>query len=70
MAAIVTTLLCVPAAALVAWFCSSLLDIPVRELVTFGERVYPLVGLVLLWLLGFLPALAYSAIVLPWRSRD
>ena len=70
MAAIVTTLLCVPAGALLAWFCSGALDIPVRSFVTFGERVYPVVGLALLWLLGYVPALAYSAFVLPWAPRD
>ncbi len=70
MAAIVTTLLCVPAGALLAWFFSGALDIPVRGFVTFGERVYPVVGLALLWLLFFLPALAYAAVFLPWRQRD
>ena len=64
MAAIVATLW-FPAGALVAGLASVLLDFPIRIVVTFGDRIHAAAGLVLWWLIVFLPALAYSAVFMP-----
>jgi hypothetical protein len=59
-----------PPAALLAWFCSVLFDFPIRAAVTFGDRIHALPGVVLWWLIVFLPALAYSAVLLPSWLED
>lgn len=64
MAAIVATLWFPPGAALL-WLGGALLGVPIRVLVTFGDRLHAAVGLVLWWLIVFLPALAYSAVFMP-----
>jgi len=64
MAAIVATLW-FPVAALIAGLASVLLDIPIRVVVTFGDRIHAAAGLVLWWLILWLPALAYSAVFMP-----
>jgi hypothetical protein len=64
MAAIVATI-CFPVAALIAGLASVLLDFPIRIPVTFGDRIHAAAGLVLWWLILFLPALAYSAVFMP-----
>jgi hypothetical protein len=65
MAAIVTTLMCGPVGALLAWFCFAVLDISLHAFVTFGGALNGFQGLLVWWALGFLPALAYAAYVLP-----
>ena len=69
MAAIVTTLLCVPAGALLA-AALFLADIPLRAFVTFGGALNPFLGVMAWWLAGFLPALVYAAYLLPWRGGE
>ena len=64
MAAIVATLW-FPVAALIAGIFSALLDFPFRIVVTFGDRIHAAAGLVLWWLIVFVPALAYSAVFMP-----
>ena len=64
MAAIVTTLMCWPVAALLALFSFAVLGISFPALMTFGGELNGFQGLVAWWGLGFLPALAYSALVL------
>ena len=64
IAAIVATI-CFPVAALIAGLASVLVDIPIRVLVTFGDRIHAAAGLVLWWLILCLPALAYSAVFMP-----
>jgi hypothetical protein len=66
MAAIVTTLMCGPVGALLALFCFAVLDISLHAFVTFGGALNGFQGLLVWWALGFLPALAYAAYVLPW----
>lgn len=70
MAAIVATLWFPPGAA-IAWLCSALLGFPIRFFVTFGDRVHAVAGVVLWWLIVFLPALVYSAVFLPsWEKTQ
>lgn len=69
MAAIVATLW-FPAGALIAGLASVLLGFPLRIVVTFGDRFHAAVGLVLWWLILFLPALAYSAAFMPSWGKE
>jgi hypothetical protein len=64
MAAIVATI-CIPVGALLAGLASVLLDFPLRVALTFGERIHAAAGLVLWWLILYLPALVYSAVFMP-----
>lgn len=69
MTAIVTSLLYVPAAALVAG-ALFLFGVSPYAFLTFGGTLNAVQGLIAWWVLGFLPALAYAAYVLPWSRRD
>jgi hypothetical protein len=64
MGAVVATLW-VPVAALIAGLAIVLLDLPIRVVVTFGDRIHAAPGLVLWWLIVFLPALVYAAVFMP-----
>lgn len=64
MAAVVATI-CFPVAALIAGLASILMDVPIRILVTFGDRMHAALGLLLWWLIVCLPALGYSAVFMP-----
>ena len=68
MAAIVTTLMCWPVAALLALFSFAVLGISFPAFMTFGGALGGFQGLAAWWGLGFLPALVYSAFVL--RPND
>jgi hypothetical protein len=69
MAAITTTLLCLPVGALLALLCFALLDIPFHAFLTFADAVNGFQGLLLWWTIGFLPAFAYAAYFRPWGER-
>jgi hypothetical protein len=64
MAAIVATLLYVPVGALLAAFCSGVLGISLHSLVTFGATFNPVPGLIVWWLVGFVPGLGYAALMM------
>lgn len=64
MAAIVTTMLWLPAGALLALVAYGLFDIPLREFVTLGEAMHPALGLVAWWAISFIPAYIYAVLVL------
>jgi hypothetical protein len=66
MAAIVDSLLWAPFAALVWLFSFLALGISVQEFMTFGGKLNTFQGVVMMWVLGFVPALAYSAFAMPW----
>jgi hypothetical protein len=68
MAAIVTTLLCVPVGALLALLSAVLLGVSVHSFVTFGERLHAVGGLFVWWALAFVPAFGYAALAMPDRS--
>ncbi len=69
MAAIVTTMLCVPVGALLALLSVTLLGISVHSFVTFGERLNAVGGLFVWWALAFVPAFGYAVFAMPERSR-
>lgn len=69
MAAIVTTALYVPAGALVAVpFLAA--GVPLESVVTFGGRLPAAGGLAAWWGILFLPAIVYSAFVMPWHAFE
>jgi hypothetical protein len=70
MAAITTTLLCLPVGALLALLCFALLGISFHAFLTFADTVNGFEGLLVWWTIGFLPALAYAACFRPWAARD
>jgi hypothetical protein len=67
MAAIVTTALYFPLAALLA-LLSMALGISVAGFLTFGGSLTVLQGLLAWWGIFFVPALVYSACVMPWHA--
>lgn len=69
MATIVTTLFWVPLAAVLAGVLF-LADSSLLVLVTFGGALNVFVGAAAWWFIGFLPALVYSAYVMPWEGRE
>ncbi|MGH8692009.1 MAG: hypothetical protein ACREUS_13380 [Burkholderiales bacterium] len=69
MAAIVTTLLFVPAGALLAGLLF-LTGFSVDAFLTFGDNLHAALGLLAWWVLGFLPGLAYAAYMLPWSRSE
>jgi hypothetical protein len=69
MAAIVTTMLCVPAGALLAAVLF-FFGISLPALVTLGGTLHPVLGLTAWWIFFLVPALVYSAWVLPWIPAE
>jgi hypothetical protein len=65
MAAIVTTMLCVPVGALLALFSFAALGISLHSFVTFADRLNAFGGLLVWWVIAFVPAFAYAAWVMP-----
>ena len=63
MAAIVTTLLWLPAGALLALLAYGLLGLPLRSFVTFGELMHPALGLVAWWATSYIPAYFYAVVI-------
>ena len=70
MAAIVTTMLCIPVAALLACFAYAVLDIPFQSFLTFAGTFNRFQGLVAWWMLLFVPALVYAACAPPWSAKE
>ena len=70
MAAIVTSALFVPVAALLIWLSFAFFGVSLRAVVTFGSLLTALEGLLAWWALLFLPALVYAACVMPWSVRE
>ena len=70
MAAIVTTLLCLPLGALLAALCYAVLDISFQALMTFAGTFNGFAGLLAWWTLLFLPALVYAAYAMPWQESN
>jgi hypothetical protein len=69
MAAIVTTMLCVPVGALLAGVLF-FFGISLPALVTLGGTLHPVVGFIAWWVFFLVPALVYSAWALPWVPGD
>jgi hypothetical protein len=68
MATIVTTMLYVPAAALLAGVCL-LAGVSLSAFFTFGGALHPVAGLFAWWVIFYLPVAVYSTFVV-WGSRD
>ena len=68
MAAIVTTMLYVPAAALLAVACL-LAGVTISAFFTFGGALHPVAGLFAWWAIFYLPVAVYSGFIV-WGSRD
>jgi hypothetical protein len=68
MAAVVTSLLYCPAGALLALLCFVAMGVSFHAFVTFGDTFSAFAGLLVWWTVVFLPAFAYAAFTLPWRS--
>ena len=64
MAAIVTTALYVPVAALLA-LGFGLLGVPLHALVTFDGRLDAVEGVIAWWAIFYVPALVYAAYAMP-----
>jgi hypothetical protein len=69
MAGVVTTALYVPVMAVLALGAVTLFGLPLRAFVTFGEALGAVAGLVAWWIILFVPALVYSACMMPWGAR-
>jgi hypothetical protein len=68
MATIVTTMLYVPAAALLAGLCL-LAGISISAFFTFGGTLHPVAGLFAWWAIFYLPVAVYSTLLV-WGGRD
>jgi hypothetical protein len=69
MASVVTTALYVPVLAILALLSIALFGVPLRSFVTFGEALGVFDGLVVWWIVLFVPALAYSMFMMPWDAK-
>lgn len=67
MAAIVASMLYVPAALLLALFCR-MTGISLYAVMTFGGALGAALGLLVWWLLAFAGASIYAVIVFPWKE--
>jgi hypothetical protein len=63
MAAIVTTLLWLPAGALLALVAYGLFGTTLRDFLSFDGTFHPALGLVAWWAISFVPAYAYAVLV-------
>ena len=70
MAAVVTTALFVPLVALLALLSFALFGVPLHSFVSFGEAIAAYQGLAAWWGILFVPALVYSACMMPWSAGD
>lgn len=70
MATVVATLFLLPVGGLLALACYLSFGVSLEAFVTFGESLPAFEGLVAWWLLMLLPALAYSAYMMPWTPED
>ncbi|MGQ0656276.1 MAG: hypothetical protein ACT4P4_29140 [Betaproteobacteria bacterium] len=65
MAAIVASMLYWPIGIALALLLA-LAGIPLRALLTFGDNMAPYFGMLAWWLIAFVLALVYAALVFPW----
>ena len=69
MAAILTTMLYVPAAALLA-VLGLFVGVSLSSFVSFGGAFHPVAGLALWWAIFYLPSAVYSGFLVPWGGRE
>lgn len=68
LAAVVTTMLYLPACALLALLCFAVGDVSPSAFITFGGTYPAFVGVLVWWVVAFVPAFAYAALVPPWKA--
>jgi hypothetical protein len=68
MASVVTTALYVPVMVVLALLSVGLTGASLHAFVTFGDALSTFEGLVAWWAILFVPALAYSACMMPWGA--
>ena len=68
MATIVTTMLYVPAAVLLA-VVGLIAGASIYSFVTLGGSLHPVAGLFAWWAIFFVPIAVYSAFLVPWDGR-
>ena len=68
LATIVTTMLFVPAAVLLAGLLY-LVGVSLHAFATFNGVLNAYLGTAAWWIIAFLPTLAYSVYVMPWARR-
>jgi hypothetical protein len=69
LAAVVTTLLFVPAAVLLAGVLF-LLDVSLPAFATFNGVLNAYQGTAAWWMIAFVPALAYALYLMPWNAQQ
>jgi len=69
MATIVTIMLYVPAALLLALVCVAV-GIPIASLASFGGALHPVAGLFAWWAIFWMPVAVYTGFLVPWGGRD
>ena len=69
MSAIVTTALYVPVGTILVLIASALFRISTLAFISFGGFLTALEGLAAWWGILFVPALVYSAYVMPWHAK-
>ena len=69
MASVVTTALYVPILGVLALLASALFGVSLHAFVTFGEALGAVEGVLAWWGILFVPGLAYSAVMMPWRAK-
>jgi hypothetical protein len=67
LAAVVTTMLYVPACALLALLCFAVRDVSLAGFITFGGTYPAYVGALVWWVILFVPAFAYVTLLPPWK---
>jgi len=67
LAAVVTTMLYVPACALLALACFAVWDVSLSAFITFGGTYPAYAGVLVWWVILFVPAFAYATLVPPWK---
>jgi hypothetical protein len=70
MASVVTTALFVPVVTVLGVLAIGLLGVSLRAFVTFGEALNGVEGIAAWWAILFVPALAYSACMMPWGGKN
>jgi hypothetical protein len=70
MASVVTTALFVPVLTVLGVLAIGLFGVSLRAFVTFGAALSAAEGLAAWWAILFVPALAYSACMMPWGGKN
>ena len=70
MATVVATLFLIPVGGLLALFCYLAFGVSLEGFVTFGGEIPAFEGLVAWWVIMLVPAIVWSAYMMPWTPGD